>query len=528
MKKILLSFVAIMALTLAVNAQWIDQASGFSAASRGIRNINAVSSQVAWAAAYDGSGSNAPVQDITKTINGGTLWTAHTIPGITNLDIANIVAVDNMKAWTCMYPPAATTTGQGIYHTTDGGVTWVHQTTALFTNASSFADFVHFWDPNLGVAVGDPINGHFEIYNTSDGGTTWTANTNSPAPVSGEFGVIGYFSVVNDIIWFGTNKARVYKSIDNGLTWTVAQIPGSAWTNVYVQPFFRDAMNGFCGNRGTGTVAATSALAKTTDGGTTWTTATTTGNVFTNDVSYVPGTPTTWVTSGADATTPADGVTYSFDDGATWNDMASTIGTQYLAMGWVNDSTGWVGGFNADATTGGMSKFNSILAPCDFTANNVAVVKGGSVTYTITAGVHSTSTVSWTCPGGTPATSTSKHPTIVYNTPGTYNVTLTATNSWGNSTKLKTGYIYVGGVGINEHSAATVTVFPNPVKDVLNIQGSANIQEVKIMNMVGQVVYNETSDAATLTISTSNLKSGVYNLQIKMADGFISKKIVVN
>ena len=197
-------------------------------------------------------------------------------------------------------------------------------------------------------------------------------------------------------------------------------------------------------------------------------------------------------------------------------------------MAWINDSTGYVGGFNADATTGGMSKFTSLLAPCDFTANNVAVAKGGSVTYSITDGAHSTSTVAWTCPGGTPATSTNRHPTIVYNTPGTYNVTLTVTNSWGNTVKLKTGYIYVGGVGINEHSAATVSVFPNPAKDVLNIQGSQNIQEVSLMNMVGQVVYTQTTDASTLTINTSDLKSGVYNLRIKMADGFINKKVVVN
>jgi len=523
MKKILLSFVAMLALTLGVSAQFVDQATGFATASRGIRNICAINGQTLWAAAYDGSGAAAPCEDITITTNGGTLWTPHTIPGITNLDIANIAAVDAQKAWTCMYPPAATTTGQGIYKTSDGGLTWTHQATALFTNANSFADFIYMWDQNLGYCVGDPINGKFEIYTTDDGGTTWTAipAANSPAPVSGEYGVIGYFSVVGDITWFGTNKGRVYKSTDNGHNWTVSQIPG--WTAKYVQPFFRDAMNGFGADRSTG---STGGLVKTTDGGTTWTAVTTTGNVFTNDQSYVPGTPTTWVTSGA--ATGFTGVTYSFDDGTTWNDMGPTIGTQYLAMAWINDSTGYVGGFNADATTGGMSKFTSLLAPCDFTANNVAVAKGGSVTYSITDGAHSTSTVAWTCPGGTPATSTNRHPTIVYNTPGTYNVTLTVTNSWGNTVKLKTGYIYVGGVGINEHSAATVSVFPNPAKDVLNIQGSQNIQEVSLMNMVGQVVYTQTTDASTLTINTSDLKSGVYNLRIKMADGFINKKVVVN
>ena len=211
MKKILLSFVAILAFTLGVSAQWAEQATGFSAASRGIRNICAVNSQVLWAAAYDGSGGAAPCQDITITTNGGTLWTPHTIAGVTNLDIANIVAYDATKAWACMYPPATTTTGQGIYKTTDGGVTWVRQASATFSNASSFADFVYFWDPNLGYCVGDPINGEFEIYTTDDGGTTWTLvpGANIPNPVSGEYGVIGYFCVVGDITWFGTNKGQI-------------------------------------------------------------------------------------------------------------------------------------------------------------------------------------------------------------------------------------------------------------------------------------------------------------------------------
>jgi hypothetical protein len=523
MKKILLSFVAILAMTLGVYAQFTEQATGFSAASRGIRNIVAIDDQVVWAAAYDGSGGAAPCEDITITTNGGTLWTPHTIPGIANLDIANITAVNAQKAWTCMFPPAATTTGQGIYYTSDGGATWTRQATATFSAAASFADVVYFWDQNLGYCMGDPINGEFEIYTTDDGGTTWTLvpAANIPNPVSGEFGVVGYFASYGDITWFGTNKGRVYKSIDNGHNWTVSTIPG--WSAIYVFPYFMDELNGFAGDRST---AGNGLLAKTTDGGATWTTLTTTGNVFTNDMSYVPGTPNTWVTSGA--ASGFTGVTYSFDNCATWNDMGPTIGTQFLSMAWVNDSTGWVGGFSVDATTGGMNKFNSILAPGDFTADNVAIVKGGTVNYTITQGAHSSSTVQWTLPGGTPATSSQRHPAVVYNTPGTYNVTLKVTNSWGVTTKVKTGYIYVGGVGMNDLSAVNVSVFPNPVNGVLNIQASVNVQEVKIMSMTGQVVYTQATDASDLTINTSDLRSGVYNLQIKTASGVVNKKIVVN
>ncbi len=49
----------------------------------------------------------------------------------------------------------------------------------------------------------------------------------------------------------------------------------------------------------------------------------------------------------------------------------------------------------------------------------------------------------WTFPGGNPATSTDENPIVVYNNPGTYNVTLEATNGAGTNTKTITEYIVV-------------------------------------------------------------------------------------
>ncbi|MCX6268786.1 MAG: T9SS type A sorting domain-containing protein [Bacteroidetes bacterium] len=521
MKKTLLSIVAILALSVGVNAQWIEQATGFATASRGIRCVYAVNDQVVWATAYDGTATGAACQDLTVTTNGGTLWTPHKVTGTTILDIANVVALDASTAWVSMYPPAATTTGQGIYKTTDGGVTWTRQTTAAF-GTTSFVNVVYFWDANLGYCMGDPIGGEFEIYTTDNGGTTWTIvpGANIPNAIAGEYGTVGYYASIGDTTWFGTTKGRVFKSIDHGHNWTMSAITG--WSALSTQPFARDKNNIICGDR---SAATTGKMVRSVDGGTTWTPIVTTGNVFTNDMCYIPGTPKTWVTTGA--ATGLSGVTYSFDDAVTWKDMDVTIGTQFLGSDWVNDSTGWAGGFNADATTGGMFKFEGILAPCDFTANVVAVAMGDTVKFSIKDGAHSTSTVSWAFPGGSPTTSIKRNPAIKYNTAGSYNVTLTVTNTWGITTNLKANYVYVGGVGINEHSTASVSVFPNPVKDVLNLQGTSNIEEVTVMNMVGQVVLTQKADIANLTINTSGLASGVYNLRIKMADGFINKKIVV-
>lgn len=522
MRKPLLLIIAIMALSTSIFAQWVEQATGFASPSRGIRWIAAVDQQVAWCAAYDGSGSGAACQDISITTNGGTLWTPKVIAGVTNLDIANLSAVSDQKAWACMFPPASTTTGQGIYITTNGGTTWTRQASATFSNSASFANVVHFFDPILGFCMGDPINGDFEIYTTDDGGNTWNLvpGANIPNPVSGEFGVIGYYSAIGDIVWFGTNKGRVYKSIDNGHNWTVSTIAG--WGSKYVQPFFKDEMNGICMDKGQNT---TGAMVRTTDGGATWTPITTTGQVFTNDMAYIPGSEGTWITTGA--ATGMTGVTYSFNDGVAWNDMAATLGTQFLATAWTDDSTGWAGGFNTDATTGGMFKFTSALKQPDFTSDLNAVAMGGAVKFTILEGAHSTSTVKWTFAGGTPATSTQRSPTVVYNTSGTYNVKLEVNNTWGQTVKQYDNMIYVGGVGVGEKENISISVYPNPAKDILNVEASAEMSQISLISMTGQVVYTSKSAGTTTQINTNDLAGGVYNLQIAVGEKVINKKVVV-
>lgn len=50
---------------------------------------------------------------------------------------------------------------------------------------------------------------------------------------------------------------------------------------------------------------------------------------------------------------------------------------------------------------------------------------------------------SWSFPGGTPSSSALQNPTVTYNTPGTYNVTLTVTNNLGNNSLTQSSLITV-------------------------------------------------------------------------------------
>ncbi|MEO1712610.1 MAG: PKD domain-containing protein, partial [Bacteroidota bacterium] len=60
----------------------------------------------------------------------------------------------------------------------------------------------------------------------------------------------------------------------------------------------------------------------------------------------------------------------------------------------------------------------------------------------------------WDFPGGDPSTSTAPNPSVVYDTPGTYDVTLTVTNAVGESTQTETSLIVVEDVPDASFSSA--------------------------------------------------------------------------
>lgn len=79
----------------------------------------------------------------------------------------------------------------------------------------------------------------------------------------------------------------------------------------------------------------------------------------------------------------------------------------------------------------------------NFYSNTNSVSVGNSVNYFDQSTGGATSW-QWSFPGGTPSTSTAKNPqNIIYNTPGCYDVTLTATNSNGSDAETKYCYVSV-------------------------------------------------------------------------------------
>jgi PKD repeat protein len=92
----------------------------------------------------------------------------------------------------------------------------------------------------------------------------------------------------------------------------------------------------------------------------------------------------------------------------------------------------------------------------EFSVSNSTPCKGATVNFINNTCGSATSWL-WNFSGGTPATSTLQNPSVTYNTAGTYSVTLTATNAFGNNVLTKTAYITVTGPVANAGADKTLT-----------------------------------------------------------------------
>ena len=314
-------------------AQWVPQDSGTKARLRG---LSVVGPEVAWASGTKGS--------VILTTDGGKTWRARPVPGATDLDFRDVHAVDARTAYLLSI-------GEGeksrIYKTTDGGGTWALQHTNH--DPKGFLDAIAFWDPDHGLALGDPVDGRYTLLTTDDGGTTWTKGKGEgmpPAlPNEGAFAASGTCLVIQGErdAWFGTGggkTARVFRSRDRGRTWTDHETPlrADSPTSGIFSLAFRDSDHGVVVGGSydqpdrKGRVAAT-----TEDGGTTWKLVNSQEpGGFRSAVAFVRrGDPLGLIAvgpSGSDA---------SNDGGRTWQPLGTT---GFHAVGFTGPDAGWAVG----------------------------------------------------------------------------------------------------------------------------------------------------------------------------------------
>lgn len=126
-------------------------------------------------------------------------------------------------------------------------------------------------------------------------------------------------------------------------------------------------------------------------------------------------------------------------------------------------------GTNSDTKTVNVNVMD--VASADFTADNTTISAGESVTFTNLS--VNASTYYWTFTGGNPSTSTDVNPTVTYETPGTYSVTLFAAGENSSDSETKTAYITVLPVTSADFEASATEIFVGDSVIFTNLSSNA-------------------------------------------------------
>jgi photosystem II stability/assembly factor-like uncharacterized protein len=315
------------------HAQWALRNAGTKARLRG---LGVVDSRVVWASGTGGT--------VIRTGDGGATWHAVSVPDAKDLDFRDIHAVDDRAAYVLSI-------GEGersrIYKTADAGKTWA----LLHVNRhpKGFLDALAFWDLDHGIALGDPVEGRFEILVTDDSGATWKRIRDGAMPAAqpgeGAFAASGTCLFVRGQrnAWFATGGAktvRVFRSTDRGRTWSVHETPMSAGNSSsgIFSLAFRDEQNGIAvGGDFRQPERSERAVCLTSDGGLTWRLPTGHGlGGYRSAAVYVPGAALPTVV----AVGPA-GSDISTDDGESWAPLGRM---GFHAAGFASPDAGWAVG----------------------------------------------------------------------------------------------------------------------------------------------------------------------------------------
>ncbi|MFC2134575.1 WD40/YVTN/BNR-like repeat-containing protein [Bacteroidota bacterium] len=287
------------------------------------------------------SGSRGSVY---KTENGGVNWDRIKISGAEDADFRDIHI---LPARSILLLSVGAGSDSKIYKSTDDGENW----NIVYSNpyAEGFLNSFAFWNEFNGIVVGDPVDGHPFIIITKDGGTTWQEidKTKIPPALQGEAGFSASGTCVavygDSAAWIGMGgpEARIFKTTDMGISWTVHSTPilsGENTTGIY-SVFFDDEMDGFVlGGDYTNETGTEKTLAVTKNGGINWSIIESDSIYFQSCMAKInDDNNEIFVSTGPAAT-------YYSSNGKKWNKL-SNIGFHCLSSG-KNSNVIWAAGSN--------------------------------------------------------------------------------------------------------------------------------------------------------------------------------------
>ncbi len=83
----------------------------------------------------------------------------------------------------------------------------------------------------------------------------------------------------------------------------------------------------------------------------------------------------------------------------------------------------------------------------------------------------------------------------------------------GCASQMSAGYVY-SGTGLQELTPTSLSVYPNPVSNVLNVQSDRNFNgELALINSLGEIVFTMVPKGNQVAIDMNNFASGIYLLR---------------
>ena len=471
MRKLLLfTILAILSLNMSAqgNEAWEAAWSGYQTESRGIRWFTVLKDPnlyVAWSVAYDGSGNGDDICALGVTTDGGYTWTTYdpaSLEGAVNPGISMVFPTTSTTAYLAAYKRPGSMGDGGLWKTVDGGATWTRiNTSSMYTDANSFPNLIYFFDKNNGFSQGDPLYGEFEMYYTTDAGATWTPidGANIDDPLAGEYGYTNGYAAAGSTVWFTTNKGRIFRSTDQGHTWTAFQTPLTDFGGQ------ADGGNITFANDNDGWIQRRNGeLYQTTDGGETWTLMNPTDfNAYGTDIAYIPGTTNTLIASEADYNLPDYGTRISYDGGQTWTKI---LKYKFSFMTDYDD----LGNILQDADGNPVENFQHTALGF----RDMSFGLSGNFSYQ-----------------DDPNSDTDLGDLGVF----------IFHNDYMNN--------------ISTDKVAELQVYPNPAKDVVNVMTKNNIKNISVYDVTGkEVIHLNNLDLNNARVDVSGLEKGIYLMKI--------------
>ncbi|MBN8586336.1 MAG: hypothetical protein J0M37_14700 [Ignavibacteria bacterium] len=247
---------------------WTEQVTGVTQNLTSVSNIDANN---AWVCGYNGT--------VIKTSNAGYNWANLSGGGLpANISLINIFGISPTTALTAGFINTTTY----VYRTSNSGANWQ----LVFTQPNGFINGIWMQTASNGFMQGDPVGERWSIFRTTNGGVNWDSTGQYLAQSNGELGWNNSVWGVNNGIWFGTDKSRIYYSSTGNLPW-VQQPTG---VNVNLYSIWINPQNGLAG------MTSGDSISRTTNAGTNWIVNPSIGTGAITGISGITGTLNYWYT----------------------------------------------------------------------------------------------------------------------------------------------------------------------------------------------------------------------------------------